>query len=72
MPACDACRKDDLAALFLARTFRKCRREAFETNARRGFSQIRPTQAYWQAVEEAERGTPGRARGSNDLAGIHG
>lgn len=27
----------------------------FETEARRGFSQVRPTQAYVQSVEEAER-----------------
>jgi hypothetical protein len=72
MPSCDACRKDDLAAPFLARTFHECRRETFETEARRGFSQVRPTQAYWQSVEETERGKPRRARGSNDVAGIHG
>jgi len=48
-----------------------CRREAFETEARRGFSQMRPTQAYWQSVEEAEREQPRRARGSDDGAGIH-
>jgi hypothetical protein len=47
------------------------RREAFETEARRGFSQVRPTEAYWQSVEEAEREKPRRARGSNDGADIH-
>lgn len=30
------------------------RREAFETHARRNFSQVRSTQAYGQSVEEAE------------------
>ena len=30
----------------LARIIHECRREAFETEARRGFSQARPTQAY--------------------------
>ncbi|HEV8327627.1 MAG TPA: hypothetical protein VGQ08_09090 [Nitrospiraceae bacterium] len=43
----------------------------FETEARRGFSQVRPTQAYCQSVEEAEREKPRRARGSDDVAGIH-
>ncbi len=36
-----------------------------------GFSQVRPTQAYLQSVEEAEREKPRRARGSDDVAGIH-
>ena len=54
-----------------ARIIHECRREAFETEARRGFSQVRPTQAYWQSVEEAERDKPRRARGSDDVAGIH-
>ena len=39
----------------LARIIHECRREAFETDARRGFSHVRPTQAYLQSVEEAER-----------------
>jgi len=55
----------------LARIIHECRREAFETEARRGFSQVRPTQAYWQSVEEAEREQPRRARGSDGVAGIH-
>jgi len=55
----------------LARIIHECRREAFETEARRGISQVRPTQAYWQSVEEAEREKPRRARGSDDVAGIH-
>jgi len=38
----------------LARIIDECRREAFETEARRGFSQVRLTQAYWQSVVEAE------------------
>jgi hypothetical protein len=49
----------------------ECRREAFETEARRGFSQVKPTQAYRQSVEEAEREKPRRARGSDGVAGIH-
>jgi len=60
-----------LAIEFLARTIHECRREAFETEARRGFSQVRPTQAYVRSVEEAEREKPRRARGSDDVAGIH-
>jgi hypothetical protein len=40
------------------------RREAFETEARRGVSQVRPTHANAESVEEAERETPRRARGS--------
>ena len=49
----------------------ECRPEAFETEARRGCSQVRSTEAYWQSVEEAEREQPSRARGSDDVAGIH-
>jgi len=55
----------------LARIIHECRREAFETDARRGFSHVRPTQAYLQSVEEAEREQPRRVRGSGDGAGIH-
>jgi len=55
----------------LARIIHECRREAFETKARRGFSQVSPTEAYWQSVEEAEREKPRRAKGSDDAAGIH-
>jgi hypothetical protein len=55
----------------LARMIHECRCDAFETDARRGFSQVRPTQAYVQSVEEAEREQPRRARGSDDGAGIH-
>jgi hypothetical protein len=53
------------------RIIHECRREAFETEARRGFSQARPTEAYMQSVEEAEREKPRRTRGSDDVAGIH-
>jgi len=45
--------------------------EAFEAEARRGFSEVRPTQAYFQSVEETEREKLRRARGSDDVAGIH-
>ena len=45
------------------------RREAVETEARRGFSQVRPTEAHWQSIEKAEREKPCRARGSGDAAG---
>jgi hypothetical protein len=55
----------------LARIIRECRREAAETEARRGFSQVRTTQAYLQSVEETEREKPRRARGSAAVAGIH-
>jgi hypothetical protein len=55
----------------LARIIHECRREVFEAEARRGFSQVRPTEAYRQSVEEAEREKPRRARGSDDVAGIH-
>jgi hypothetical protein len=54
----------------IARIIHECRREAFETEARRGFSQVRPTQAYLQSVEDAEREKPRRARRSDDVAGI--
>jgi hypothetical protein len=43
-----------------------------ETEARLGFSQVRPTETYWQSVEEAEREKSRRARGSDDVAGMHG
>jgi hypothetical protein len=36
-----------------------------------GVSQVRPTEANAQSVEEAEREKPRRARGSDDVAGIH-
>jgi hypothetical protein len=36
-----------------------------------GFSQVRPTEAYLQSVEEAEREKPRRARESDIVAGIH-
>jgi len=39
----------------LAWIIHECRREAFETEARLGFSQKRPTQAHRQSVEEVER-----------------
>ena len=55
----------------LARLIHECRRESFETEARRGFSQVRPTQAYWQSAEEAERENPRRVRGSDDVIGTH-
>jgi hypothetical protein len=55
----------------LAWIIHECRRELFETEARRGFSQVRPTQANAQSVEEAEREESRRARGSDDVAGIH-
>jgi hypothetical protein len=55
----------------LARIIHECRREAFETEARRGFSHVRLTQAYLQSVEEAEREKPRRVRESDDGAGIH-
>ena len=55
--------KDPLVLEFLAQTIHECRCEAFETEARRGFSQVRPTEAYSQSVEEAEREKPRRARG---------
>jgi hypothetical protein len=58
-------------AVCLTRIVHECRREAFETEARRGFSQVRPTEANAQSVEEAEREQPRRARGSDDVVGIH-
>jgi hypothetical protein len=66
--------KTKLEAIFnisLARIIHEYRSEAFETEARRGFSQARPTQAYLQSVEEAEREEPRRARGSDAAVGIH-
>jgi hypothetical protein len=59
------------ACFSLARIIHECLREAFETEARRGFSHVRPTQACWQSVEEAEREKPRRARGSDAGAGGH-
>jgi hypothetical protein len=55
----------------LARIIHECHLEAFETEARRGFSPVRPTEAYEQSVEEADREKPRRARGLDDVAGIH-
>ena len=39
--------------------------------SRRGFSQVRTTQASLRSVEEIEREKPRRARGSAAVAGIH-
>ena len=39
---CERVRRGSEAAT-LARIIHECRREAFETEARRGFSQVRPT-----------------------------
>jgi hypothetical protein len=55
----------------LIRIIHECLREAFETEARRGFSQVRPTHTNAQSVEETEREKPCRARGSDDVPGIH-
>jgi hypothetical protein len=55
----------------LARIIHECLPEAFETEARRVFSQVRPTQAYFQSVEEVEREKPSRARRSDDAAGVY-
>jgi hypothetical protein len=48
----------------------ECRREAFETEAFRGLSQVWPMLANAQSVEEAEREKLRQARGSDDVAGI--
>jgi hypothetical protein len=55
----------------LARIIYECRREAFETETRQGFSQVKPTPANAQSVEEAEREKPCRARGSDAVVGVH-
>jgi hypothetical protein len=55
----------------IAGIIHECRREALETEARRGFFQVRLTEANAQSVEEADRETLCRARGSDDVAGIH-
>ena len=50
-----------------------CRSEAAEAKARRGFSQVRATQAYSQQyVEEAEGEEPRRASESAAAVGIRG
>src|SRR5207302_10561418 len=54
-----------------SRIIDECGCEAFEREARRGFSQGRLMQVHWQSVEETERERPRPARGSNGLAGIH-
>jgi hypothetical protein len=42
-----------IGIVFLA-IIRECRREAAETEARRGFSEVRATQAALRSVEETE------------------
>jgi hypothetical protein len=49
----------------------ECRREVPEADGRRGFSQVRVTQAYLRSVEEAEREKPRRVRGLAAVVGIH-
>lgn len=53
----------------LAGIIHGCRCEVIETEARRGFSKVRRTQAYSESVEEAEREKSRPARGSDDGAG---
>ena len=53
-----------------ARIIQEWRREAFETETRRAFSQARQMEAYVQSVEDVEREKPRRARRSNNVAGI--
>jgi hypothetical protein len=55
----------------LARIIYECRCEAFETEARPGFSQVRPTETYMQSVEKAEREKPRRVRGSDGVVDVH-
>jgi hypothetical protein len=55
----------------LARIIQEYRREAAETEAWRGFSQVRATQADLRSVEETEREKPRQAMGSAAVAGIH-
>jgi hypothetical protein len=47
----------------LAQVIRECRRQEFEPQTRRNFSQVRPTEACVQSVEEAEREKPRWTRG---------
>jgi hypothetical protein len=49
--------------MLLARIIHEYRREAFDPETRRSFSQVRPTQAYVQSVQEAEREKPRWTRG---------
>lgn len=55
-----------------ARTIHEQRCKVFETEARRGCSQLRVTQAYppWY-VEEAERERPRRAKGQRNTRGVY-
>ena len=48
----------------LTRISHECRHESFETDACLGFSQVRPTEAYWQSVESLnEKSPPGKRIG---------
>jgi len=67
---CERVRRGSEAAT-LARIIHACRRKTLETEARPGFSEVRPTEAYGLSVEEAGRDNPRRARESDDVAGIH-
>ena len=63
---------DRTVSTSVARTGHESRREAAETEGRRGFSQVRATQAYPQRyVKEAERENPRRSRGSADAVEVH-
>jgi hypothetical protein len=55
----------------LAWIIHECRHEAAETEACRGFSQVRTTQAYLRSVEETEREKPRRARRSAAVVVVH-
>ncbi|HAP41249.1 MAG TPA: hypothetical protein DCQ94_16050 [Nitrospira sp.] len=60
-----------ISSIPVVRITHEYRREAVETEVRRGFSQVRPTQAYSQSVEEAEREKPRRTRVSDAAVGVH-
>ena len=64
-------KRSDRRGKLLARIIHECRREAFETEVRRGFSHARPAWAYSQPVEKAEREESRRASGSDDGADMH-
>src|SRR6266849_696275 len=55
----------------LVRIIHECRREAFETEARRGFLASKADGGVHAVRRGGEREKPRRARGSDDVAGIH-
>lgn len=60
-----------IGRVILTRIIHEGRREAFETETRSGFWQVRAVKTYLPSAEKAEQEKPYRARGSDDGVGFY-